>query len=179
MKRSIDLKFSTLALGAALAFSPTSVFAADNTFFNKIEGSWKGRGFITTNVGAKEEAIRCRLKTNHKSAESRLTLTGSCGVAGVLLPMTGWMQQNGKKNSYTASMFRNLAFVSVERFTGSLSGSSLKLKFSGTDKVNKQPISANVTIKSRGTDRFDIVLGRTDPTSRKYFSVGTIKFSRR
>ena len=47
---------------AGISILATNAWAAKNRFLDGLNGSWRGKGFITTAVGAKEEAIRCRLR---------------------------------------------------------------------------------------------------------------------
>lgn len=167
-----------LALVISLLFSSAS-YAAPKHFFDGLTGSWKGKGFLTTSIGAKEEAVRCRLQNRKDKAKPKLILGGNCGIGGVLIPMIGWIKQSGKSKKYTASLFKNLGFLRIDLFSGKLKGAKLKLNFKGEDKVNKEDISAFITISSKNKDRFDILISSSDPKTKKVFRVGTIKFSRK
>lgn len=165
-----------IALAAGLMLS-SSAHAAQKHFLDGLTGSWRGKGFVTTNVGAKEEAVRCRLNNRLDKKKPKIILTGTCGIGGVLIPMNGWIQQTGKSKKYTASLFKSLGFLRIDSFKGSLKGSKLNLKFNGIDKINKEDISTFITIHVKGKSRFDIQLSNTDPKTKKRHRVGTIKFS--
>jgi hypothetical protein len=167
-----------LVLAGILIF-PTNLAAAKKHYFDGLTGSWSGKGFIISNVGAKEETVRCRLRNRSDSKESKLILSGNCGIGGVLIPMGGWIKQKGRSRNYTASLFKSLAFLRIDSFTGKLSGKKLKLNFKGRDNVSKEPISAYVTIDAKSKDRFDLLLSSTDVRTRKVFKVGKIRFSRK
>ena len=72
-----------------------------------------------------------------------------------------------------------MTFLRIDSFSGRLSGRKLKLNFKGKDKVNKENISAFITIVTKTKDSFDILLSSTDIKSKRLFKVGTIKFSRK
>ena len=167
-----------IALVASLLFSSNSI-AAKKNFFEGLTGSWKGKGFVVTNVGAKEEAVRCRLRNRTTDNSAKLVISGSCGIGGVLIPMTGWIKQKGKSSKYNASLFKSLAFLRIDQFSGRLKGKKLSLRFKGKDKINKENISVFITILGKNKNRFDIKLSSTDAVTIKVFSVGTIKFSRK
>ena len=167
-----------IALVASLIFS-SNAFAAKKNFFDGLSGSWKGKGFVVTSAGAKEEAVRCRLRNRTADANAKLVIAGSCGIGGVLIPMTGWIKQKGKSSKYTASLFKSLTFLRIDQFTGKLKGSKLSLRFKGRDKISKENISVFITIFGKNKNRFDIKLSSTDAVTKKVFSVGTIKFSRK
>ena len=167
-----------LVLAGVLIFA-TQAMAAKKHYFDGLTGSWRGKGFVTTSVGAKEEAIRCRLRNRNDEKKPKLILSGNCSIGGVLIPMTGWIQQVGKSKKYTASLFKSLGFLRIDSFIGRLSGRKLKLNFKGKDRVSKENISAFVTIITRSKDRFEIRLSSTDVNTKKLYKVGTIKFARK
>ena len=168
-----------LVIIAGILLFPLNSFAAKKHYFDGLSGGWQGKGFITKSKGAKEEAIRCRLKNKIDKKSAKLLLSGNCGVGGVLIPMSGWIKQKGKSKKYTASLFKSLALLRIDSFAGRLSGKKLKLNFKGKDKVSNEAISAFVTIHSKSKSHFDILLSSTDPKSKKRFRVGMIKFSRK
>ena len=167
-----------LVLATNLIFYSNAI-AAKKLFLDGLTGSWKGKGFVVTSLGAKEEAVRCRLRNRTDKDSIKLTITGSCGIGGVLVPMNGWIKQGGKSSKYTASLFKSLTFLRVDSFTGKLKGSKLALRFKGKDRLSKEEIAAYVTIQGKNKNRFDIHLSSTDPASKKTFKVGTIKFTRK
>ena len=171
-------KIPVLVLLAGIFLFPTSSYAAKKHFLDNLSGSWKGKGFVVTSIGAKEEAIRCRLRNRTDTKNAKLAITGSCGIGGVLIPMNGWIQQNKNSSRYLASLFKSLTFLRIDSFTGSLSGKRLRLRFKGKDKINKETISVAIVIVSRGKNRFDIQLSSTDIKTKRQFKVGTVKFSR-
>ncbi len=169
-----------LVAGLVIMFSSPAASAQNTHIFDQLAGSWSGRGIIVHSVGANEEAIRCRLRNRSTHASARkLVLAGNCAVAGLVLPMGGWMQQQDDSNRYTASMFQSLARLKTDSFDGTRRGRQLRFHYQGTDAVSKQSISARITIIARGDNRFDIQVRRTDPTTKKLHNVGTIEFSRR
>jgi len=172
-------KIPVILILTSILLFPANSFAAKKHFLDSLAGSWQGKGFVVTSKGAKEEAIRCRLNNRTNTKSVKLTITGSCGIGGVLIPMNGWIQQKGKSRRYLASLFKNLAFLRIDSFTGKLSGKKLRLRFKGQDKINKDIISVAVTIIGRGKNRFDIQLSSTDVKTKKQFNVGTVKFSRK
>ncbi len=171
-------KIPVLLILAGIFLFPTSSYAAKKHFLDSLSGSWKGKGFVVTSVGAKEEAIRCRLRNRTETKKAKLAIAGSCGIGGVLIPMNGWIQQKKNSKRYVASLFKSLAFLRIDSFTGKLSGKKLRLRFKGKDKINKETISVTIVIISRGKNRFDIQLSSTDVKTKRQFRVGTVKFSR-
>lgn len=162
---------------AATLLMATPANAAKKHFLDGLTGSWKGKGFVTTSANAKEEAVRCRLRNKLETKKPKLKLNGTCGIGGVIIPMNGWIQQNGNSKKYTASLFKSLGFLRIDSFSGSLKGSKLNLKFTGKDKVNKEQISAFISIQVKSKTRFDIHLSNIDPKTKRRHNVGTIKFS--
>jgi len=168
----------SLVLVASLIF-PTSIYAQKKHFFDDLTGSWRGKGFVTTSVGAKEEAVRCRLRNRKDAKIAKLFLIGNCSIGGILIPMNGWLQQSGTSKKYTASLFKGLAFLRVDSFTGRLRGKKLNLNFVGRDKVSKEDIAVYITIAGKNKNRFDILLSGTDGKTKKRFKIGTIVFSKK
>ncbi len=163
-----------------LTFAPPSMSAANAAnIFDKLAGSWRGSGIITPSIDSDEETIRCRMKNNNDKDPNKLVLSGSCGVGGFRFSLRGWIQKNGNKNSYTASMFQSLASLKTETFAGKTSGNKLNLVYKGFDKLSKQTISARLAVVSRGVEKFEVQVSRTDPESGKLFKVGTIKFAKK
>ncbi len=173
------LNYSVLILLAIGLMFSSNAIAAKKNFFEGLTGSWKGKGFVVTSAGAKEEAVRCRLRNRTADGSAKLVISGSCGIGGVLIPMTGWIKQKGKSSKYTASLFKSLAFLRIDQFAGRLKGKKLSLRFKGRDKISKENISVFITILGKNKNRFDIRLSSTDTVTKKVFSVGTIKFSRK
>ena len=178
MNLSVFYRIPVLLIIAGIFLFPSNSHAAKKHFLDSLSGSWKGKGFVVTSVGAKEEAIRCRLRNRTDTKNAKLAITGSCGIGGVLIPMNGWIQQKSNSSRYLASLFKSLAFLRIDSFTGRLSGKKLRLKFEGKDKINKESISVAIVIISRGKNRFDIQLSSTDIKTKRQFRVGTVKFSR-
>lgn len=168
-----------LLILAGISTLAPSAWAANDRYLDGLSGNWRGKGFITTALGAKEEAIRCRLRNKTDVKNHKVVLSGNCGVGGVVIPMGGWIAQSGKSRTFKASLFKSMTFLRIDSFTGKLSGKRLKLNFKGKDKVNKEDISAFITINAKGKNSFDIILSSTDTKSKKLFKVGTIKFSRK
>ena len=109
----------------------------------------------------------------------RLDLSGNCAVGGFVFSLNGFIQQNGTKNAYTASMFRSLANLKQSNFSGKRSGSRINFSFKARDRVSKQDIVAKILLNSKNAKAFDVQISRTDPTSGKFFKVGTISFAKR
>jgi len=164
---------------AGILVLATNSWAAKKLYLDGLNGNWKGKGFITTAVGAKEEAIRCRLRNKSDKKIHKVVLSGNCVVGGVVIPMGGWIAQKGKSRTFNSSLFKSMTFLRIDSFTGKLSGKKLKLNFKGKDKVNKENISAFITIITKTKDSFNILLSSTDTKSKRLFKVGTIKFSRK
>lgn len=165
-----------LALAFPLAGQPGRSAAADS-FFEGLEGNWQGSGFIRTTNNGEEESIRCRLINAIASGGLRLRVNGNCAVAGFLLPVTGSIIAE-QQSAYSATIFRNLAGVDVQGFSGKRRGSTLQLRYVGLDVTTRQKIDASMTIRKR-KGKFDISLRSVDPDTRKAFDVGTIRFQPR
>ena len=84
-----------MALAVGLLGTENTI-AAEKHFLDSFSGSWRGKGFIVTSDGGKEEAIRCRLRNRSDAKKGKLTITGSCGIGGVVIPMNGWIQEKNK-----------------------------------------------------------------------------------
>lgn len=145
-----------------------------DVFLDRLAGTWSGKGVVRTTERSPDEAIRCRLRTTSDSSGGRLSVQGTCSVAGLTLPVTGAITSNGK--NYASTVFQNLARLSSTDFNGRLQGSQLKMDFSGRDLQTNQDIRAHLTI-STGKDSFNISLSRSDPDSGKLFEAGSIRFT--
>ena len=161
----------------AIPTTSISVFASSKIFEN-MTGSWRGKGLVKSGPKAKNESIRCKLKSK-PDGTSKLKMNGNCAVSGFIFSLNGFIQQNGSKNSYTANMFRSLASLKQSNFTGRRNGSKINFTFKARDRIGKQNISATIVMNSKSSKSFDVSISRLDPTSGKNFSVGTIKFSKR
>lgn len=152
---------------------------ASEALFSNLMGSWNGKGILTPNLGGKKENIRCRLQNRESKTPGRMNVLGNCSVAGLLLPVNGWIKQTGSSRKYTAALFQSLTRLSSNNFSGRSSGKKLILSYLGRDKDTKQPIKASITIVSGGTKQFKLLIRREDPKTKKDFAVGTINFSKR
>jgi len=170
---------SAIVLATALLLPIHNTAHAGNSMFENLVGSWKGRGVVTPNLGSKEENIRCRLSNRKSRKPGRLNVIGNCSVAGLLLPVNGWIKRKAKTKLYTAALFQSLTRLSSNNFSGKLEGKKLSLAYLGVDKDTKQQIKASIIVISKSAENFDIQIKRVDPASKKIFDVGTIKFSKR
>lgn len=167
-------------LSFATVFTPVSVIApeASPAIFENMSGAWRGKGLVKASAKGKKESIRCKMK--NKIAEAgRIKLSGNCAVSGFVFSLKGFIQQNGGKNSYTASMFRSLANLKQSNFSGKRSGSRINFSFTARDRISKQNVVATIKLNSKSDKAFDVQISRTDPESGKVFNVGTIKFAKR
>jgi len=159
--------------------SPAQPVQASEKIFENMSGKWRGKGLVKASSKAKKESIRCRMSNNPSSTTGRLNLSGNCAVSGFVFSLKGYIQQNGGKNSYTASMFRSLANLKQSNFSGKRSGSRINFNFKARDRVSKQDVVAKILLNAKNAKSFDVQISRTDPETGKVFSVGTITFSKR
>ena len=171
---------TALVLSLALITFPTAPdpAGASQAIFENMTGKWRGKGLVKASPKGKDESIRCRMN-NKLDNDTRIDLSGSCAVSGFVFSLGGFIEQNGSKNSYTASMFRSLANLKQSNFTGKRSGSRINFSFKARDRVSKQDVIATIQLNSKSANAFDVKISRTDPASGKVFSVGTIKFAKR
>lgn len=165
----------TLAMLALFTWAATPAVAADN-FLGSLAGNWQGKGFVRASVDAPEENIRCRLATS-LSGTNRLSVNGTCQIAGFMLPVVGNIS-NDDGVVYSSTIFRALPGYNITGFSGRLRGSNLALQYTGTDLKTRKAIKAFLTISYRGK-KFDISMRSTDPDTKKVFDVGTIRFAQR
>ena len=168
-----------IGIFAIVPMLTTSYAHASPKIFENISGSWRGKGFVTASSESDEESIRCRMKNKHATDQRRVMLSGSCAVAGFVFSLRGYIQQSGNKNSYEASMFRSLTNLKQSAFSGKRSGNNINFTFKARDRISKQDISARIVLVTKGGERFDVQLSRTDPKTKRLFKVGTIKFTKR
>ncbi len=154
-----------------------SAFASPQIFEN-MSGSWRGKGLVKSGPKAKNESIRCKLRSK-QDGTSKLKMSGNCAVSGFIFSLNGYIQQNGGKNAYSASMFRSLANLKQSNFSGKRSGSKINFSFKARDRISKQNIVAKINLNSRSAKTFIVDISRTDPKSGKVFKVGTINFAKR
>jgi len=172
--------FLAIVISVATGFGTASVSnAASDHIFDKFAGSWRGTGFVKLGAKSKEESIRCKMRNKNDAKKARLSISGNCVVGGFVFSLRGWIQQDGKKNRYTASMFQSIVSIKTESFTGKRSGSKLNFSFNARDRVSKEKISARIVMASKNKDNYDVQVSRADPKTGKVFKVGTIKFKRR
>ncbi|MEM9278013.1 MAG: hypothetical protein AAGA76_05525 [Pseudomonadota bacterium] len=175
-------KIAIVGLLSVIAFpvaSPVRTLEASPAIFENISGKWRGRGLVKATPKGKDESIRCRMNNKPSDKPGRINLGGNCAVGGFVFSLNGFIQQNGGKNSYTASMFRSLANLKQSNFSGKRSGSRINFVFKARDRVSKQNIVANIILNSKNAKTFDVQISRTDPASGKIFKVGMIKFAKR
>lgn len=167
-----------LSLGL-LTIPATSISAyASPQIFENMSGSWRGKGLVKSGPKAKNESIRCKLKGKPDGA-SKLKMIGNCAVSGFIFSLNGYIQQNGGKNSYSASMFRSLANLKQSNFSGKRNGTKIKFSFKAIDRLSKTNIVARINLNSKSAKAFVVDISRTDPKSGKVFKVGTINFAKR
>lgn len=167
-----------LAAAALIALTAGSPAYASKALFDNLSGKWRGKGLVKASEKGKQENIRCRM-SNKIENDNKLDLSGTCAVGGFAFSLGGYIQQNGGKNSYTASMFRALTNLKQSNFSGKRSGKALNMSFKAFDKISKTDITASIRVAVKSADAFDVSVTRTDPESGKRFSVGTVKFSRK
>lgn len=179
-----NLMLKKLIAASALSISilavPTSSVSvnASPQIFENMTGDWRGSGLVKSGPKAKQESIRCKLKSKPDGG-AKLKMSGNCAISGFVFSLNGFIQQNGGKNSYTANMFRAFANLKQSNFSGKRSGSKINFSFNARDRVGKQDISASIIMNSRSANAFDVAISRTDPKTGKIFNVGTIKFAKR
>lgn len=168
-------------LGAtAVVLTPlTSPAHASPQLFENLTGKWRGKGMVKGSEKGKKESIRCRMTNEPSATPGRLDLSGNCAVSGFVFSLNGYIQQNGSKNSYTASMFKSLANLKQDNFSGRRNGNRINFKFSAYDRVSKSDIIATIRLNSKSSTAFVVQVSRTDPDSGKVFDVGTIEFAKR
>ena len=174
------IAIGTAVLVALVASPPTSsTVEASPQIFENLVGKWRGKGLVKASPKGKNESIRCRMTSKPASSGAQLNLSGNCAVSGFVFSLKGYIKQNGGRNSYTASMFRSLANLKQDNFSGKRSGSKINFSFSARDKLSKQNVKATINLNSKSEKAFDVKISRTDPKSGKIFNVGTIKFAKR
>lgn len=151
---------------------------ASPALFENLSGKWRGKGLVKASAKGKPESIRCKMSNKIKE-NGRINLSGNCAVSGFVFSLNGFIQQNGSKNSYTASMFRSLANLKQSNFSGKRSGSRINFSFKARDRVSKQDVVATIKLNSKSAKAFDVQISRSDPDTGKVFSVGTISFAKR
>ena len=167
-----------LAAAALIAMTAITPAHASKAMFEGLSGKWRGKGLVKASEKGKQENIRCRM-SNKLESDQKLDLSGTCAVGGFAFSLGGFIQQNGSKNSYSASMFRSLANLKQSNFSGKRSGKTLNLSFKAFDKISKTDITASIKVALKNSNAFDVSITRTDPETGKRFSVGTIKFSKK
>lgn len=167
-----------LAAIAMIAMTAATPAYASKAMFDGLSGKWRGKGLVKASEKGKQENIRCRM-TNKPEGADKLDLSGTCAVGGFAFSLSGFIQQNGGKNSYTASMFRSLANLKQSNFSGKRNGKTLNLSFKAYDKISKTDITASIRVALKSANAFDVSVTRTDPESGKRFNVGTIKFTKK
>ena len=167
-------------IALAATASPMSVQTgfASPAIFENLSGKWRGKGLVKASAKGKNESIRCKMN-NKINEENRIKLSGNCAVSGFVFSLNGFIQQDGNKNAYTASMFRSLANLKQSNFSGKRSGSRLNFSFKARDRVSRQDVIATILLNSKNEKAFDVKISRTDPETGKVFDVGTIAFSKR
>ena len=167
-----------IALAATASPMSVETVSASPAIFENLSGKWRGKGLVKASAKGKKESIRCKM-SNKVNEENRIKLSGNCAVSGFVFSLNGFIQQDGGKNAYTASMFRSLANLKQSNFSGKRSGTRLNFSFKARDRVSKQDVIATILLNSKNEKAFDVKISRTDPESGKVFEVGTIAFSKR
>lgn len=169
---------TVLSTATVLAPMAVSQSQASPAIFENMSGKWRGKGLVKASAKGKKESIRCKM-SNKLTDPGRIKLSGNCAVSGFVFSLNGFIQQNGGKNSYTASMFRSLANLKQSNFSGKRSGSRINFSFNARDRLSKQDVKATIRLNSKSAKAFDVQISRTDPESGKVFNVGTITFAKR
>jgi len=175
LKQIFFASFTALAmLAVPVESAPAN---ASETIFENMSGKFRGRGLVRAGPKAKKEAIRCRMNNKVASA-NRINLSGSCSVTGFVFSLRGFIEQTGG-NSYRANMFRSLANLKQNNFSGKRNGSRINFSFSARDSISKNNVRANIVLNSVSANKFTVQISRTDPETKKVFSVGSIDFAKR
>jgi hypothetical protein len=162
-------------LAVAAVLMPIDRANAADPFFDDLTGNWRGNGFVRVAANSPEENIRCRINNVLRPNGNELAVVGNCIIGGFFLPVDGSVVARGR-SAYSADIFRTLARLSTNDFVGRRRGSQLSLSFKGKDSLTREDISATMLIRKRGDGSFDVLMRRTDPTTRSMFDVGTIRF---
>lgn len=178
MLKRLAIIFTLGAVALPIAPTPDSANAS-SAIFDNMTGKWRGKGLVKASAKAKKESIRCRMTNKPSSRPGRLELTGNCAVSGFVFSLNGFIEQNGSKNSYTASMFRSLANLKQSNFAGKRNGNRINFNFKAFDRLSKRDVVANIRLNSKSASNFVIQISRSDPDTGKVFDVGTINFNRR
>lgn len=141
-----------------------------------MSGKFRGKGLVRGSAKGKKEAIRCRMNNKVTSA-TKITLSGNCSVTGFVFSLRGFIEQTGG-NSYKANLFRSLANLKQNNFSGRRSGSRINFKFNARDAISKNNVKASIVLNSSNSNSFTVQISRTDPETKKVFNVGSIKFAK-
>lgn len=166
-------------LATSLSVTPTVVTqaGASEKIFNNMSGKFRGKGLVRASAKGKKEAIRCRM-SNTAASPKRINLSGNCSVTGFVFSLRGFIEQTGG-NSYKANMFRSLANLKQSNFSGKRNGSKINFQFNARDSISKSNVKASISLNSISANAFTVQISRTDPKTKKMFSVGKIEFSKR
>ncbi|MEM7288829.1 MAG: hypothetical protein AAF412_00440 [Pseudomonadota bacterium] len=166
---------SMMVMSAPVVITDTQ---ASPQLFENLSGKWRGKGLVKASAKGKPVSIRCKMSNNVKD-NARINLSGNCAVSGFIFSLKGFIQQNGGKNSYTASMFRSLANLKQSNFSGKRSGTRINFSFKARDRVTRQDVVATIRLNAKNANAFDVKISRSDPDTGKIFEVGTIAFAKR
>jgi len=175
LKQTICASFTAMAI-LATPVAASYTYASEK-IFNNMSGKFRGKGLVRASAKGKKEAIRCRMNNNIASA-TRINLSGSCSITGFVFSLRGFIEQTGG-NSYKANMFRSLANLKQNNFSGKRSGSRINFRFSARDAISKSNVKATIALNSVNEKKFTVQINRTDPETKKVFNVGSINFAKK
>jgi hypothetical protein len=160
-----------LTLLAMLGLATASP-AAEGDFLNSMNGSWSGKGTVTTRIGAKPVNVTCNLDFN--SGASNLAMDGNCrGLLVVNRSISANITASGTRYSgtYTGPSGQ------PSSLSGSRRGNAINLAVRWA-KVTNGDRSATMTIAKLSDNRLRLQTIDKDPKSGKSVVTSSIDLSR-
>ena len=114
--------------------------AGADTLLSGLTGTWKGRGWAKTDLGAPKEAILCRIKNSAGAKPNRLKISGRCAVANRTFTMNGEIiaAPGSNRVSGTWKDPRNGKRADI---SGQISGNRIRFTFEAEETSTRQTLT--------------------------------------
>jgi hypothetical protein len=166
------MRRSILPTMLAVLCLPSGTMAAEGSFLKSIEGSWSGKGTVTTRIGAKPINVDCALDLD--AGTSDLAMSGNCrGLVVVNRAISANIKTSGSRytGTYTGPSGQ------PSSLSGSRKGNSINLAVRWARETNGDR-SATMTIAKLGENRLRLQTIDKDPKSGKSVVTSRIDLSR-
>ena len=169
------MRFACTRLAAALATMAVglSVAHAEQPFFDRFDGSWRGNGQVQRDIDPAPRSVKCSL-TGKRNGPNRMSIAGTCRAAVIFSRKIGAdLTFDPKSQRFTGSYTGSATGPAT--LSGRLRGERLVLEITYA-KVVYGDRKAVMTISNPGSRNFSMAV--TDKVDGRDKQTSSLSFSR-